>query len=80
MRGAHHGAAEPPAVMRRTATSASARQNANSASRRAASIDELREQARRCERALVGFIKERPGTSLLIALGAGFLIGRMLRS
>ncbi len=28
---------------------------------------------------VIGFIRERPGTSLLIALGAGFLIGRLIR-
>lgn len=25
-----------------------------------------------------GFIRERPGTSLLIALGAGYLVGRLV--
>jgi hypothetical protein len=29
---------------------------------------------------VVGFIRERPGTAILIALGAGYLIGRILRS
>jgi ElaB/YqjD/DUF883 family membrane-anchored ribosome-binding protein len=29
---------------------------------------------------VTGFIKERPGTSIAIAVGAGFLIGRLLRS
>jgi hypothetical protein len=29
---------------------------------------------------VVGFIRERPGTAILVALGAGYLIGRMLRS
>ncbi len=45
-----------------------------------AQIDRLREQAGEVSERVVGFIKERPGTSLLIAAAAGYLIGRMLRS
>jgi ElaB/YqjD/DUF883 family membrane-anchored ribosome-binding protein len=43
-------------------------------------IDRLREQASELSDRVVGFIKERPGTSLLIAAAAGYLIGRILRS
>ena len=43
-------------------------------------IDRLREQASEISDRVVGFIKERPGTSLLIAAAAGYLIGRILRS
>jgi hypothetical protein len=35
-------------------------------------LDELGKQA-------VDFVRQRPGTSLLIAVGAGYLIGRILR-
>ena len=45
-----------------------------------AELDRLREQASEISERVVGFIKERPGTSLLIAAAAGYLIGRMLRS
>ncbi len=43
-------------------------------------LDHLRQQASEIGERIVGFIKERPGTSLLIAAAAGYLIGRMLRS
>ena len=43
-------------------------------------IDHLREQASELGERVVGFIKERPGTSLLIAAAAGYLIGRIVRS
>jgi len=43
-------------------------------------LDELRNRLGDVNDRVVGFIKERPGTSILIALGAGFLIGRLLRS
>jgi ElaB/YqjD/DUF883 family membrane-anchored ribosome-binding protein len=43
-------------------------------------LDELRNRVGDVNDRIVGFIKERPGTSILIALGAGFLIGRLLRS
>ncbi len=43
-------------------------------------LDELRERAGEINERVVAFIKERPGTALLIAAGAGFLIGRILRS
>jgi hypothetical protein len=36
-------------------------------------LDEAAEQAAR-------FIRARPGTSLLLALGAGYLVGRLVRS
>ncbi|MFI5288566.1 MAG: hypothetical protein ACHQ17_02905 [Polyangia bacterium] len=28
----------------------------------------------------VSFVRERPGTAILVAIGAGFVIGRILRS
>ena len=43
-------------------------------------LDHLREQASELGERVVAFIKERPGTSLLIAAAAGYLIGRIVRS
>jgi hypothetical protein len=43
-------------------------------------LDELRHRVEGMGEAVTGFIRERPGTSILIALGAGYLIGRLLRS
>jgi ElaB/YqjD/DUF883 family membrane-anchored ribosome-binding protein len=43
-------------------------------------LDKLRERAGAIGERVVGFIKERPGTSLLIAAAAGYLIGRIVRS
>ena len=43
-------------------------------------LEELREQAGEMGERVVAFIKERPGTSLLIAAAAGYLIGRIVRS
>jgi hypothetical protein len=43
-------------------------------------MEELRQRVGEINERLVSFIKERPGTALLIAAGAGFLIGRILRS
>lgn len=43
-------------------------------------LDKLRDQASELGERVVSFIKERPGTSLLIAAAAGYLIGRILRS
>ena len=43
-------------------------------------LDQLREQASEMGERVVEFIKERPGTSLLIAAAAGYLIGRIVRS
>jgi ElaB/YqjD/DUF883 family membrane-anchored ribosome-binding protein len=43
-------------------------------------LDQLREQASEIGERVVSFVKERPGTSLLIAAAAGYLIGRILRS
>jgi hypothetical protein len=45
-----------------------------------AELDHLRERAAAIGDRVVGFIKERPGTSLLIAAAAGYLIGRVVRS
>ena len=43
-------------------------------------LDHLREQASEVGERVVAFVKERPGTSLLIAAAAGYLIGRIVRS
>jgi ElaB/YqjD/DUF883 family membrane-anchored ribosome-binding protein len=43
-------------------------------------LDQLRDQASEMGERVVSFIKERPGTSLLIAAAAGYLIGRIVRS
>jgi len=43
-------------------------------------LDQLREQASEIGERVVSFVKERPGTSLLIAAAAGYLIGRIVRS
>ena len=43
-------------------------------------LDELRAQAGEVGERVIAFIKERPGTSLLIAAAAGYLIGRIVRS
>ena len=43
-------------------------------------LDHLRQQASEIGERVVEFIKERPGTSLLIAAAAGYLIGRIVRS
>jgi len=45
-----------------------------------AQLAQLRERMGEINERVVGFIRERPGTAILIALGAGYLIGRMLRS
>jgi ElaB/YqjD/DUF883 family membrane-anchored ribosome-binding protein len=42
-------------------------------------IDELRERIDEYSDRAAHFIRTRPGTSLLIAVGAGYLIGRLLR-
>jgi len=43
-------------------------------------LERLRQQAGEIGERVVEFIKERPGTSLLIAAAAGYLIGRIVRS
>jgi hypothetical protein len=43
-------------------------------------LEELRGRMRELNQRVVGFIRERPATAILIALGAGYLIGRILRS
>ena len=43
-------------------------------------MEELRQRVGELNERVVSFIKERPGTALLIAAGAGYLIGRILRS
>jgi ElaB/YqjD/DUF883 family membrane-anchored ribosome-binding protein len=57
--------------------SAKAREMGDVASRE---LEDLRERFGDVNERVVGFIRERPGTSILIAIGAGFLIGRLLRS
>lgn len=43
-------------------------------------IEQLRERFEALNDRVVGFIRERPGTAILVALGCGFLVGRLLRS
>src|SRR5687768_8882282 len=42
-------------------------------------IDEVREYASDAMTRLESFVRERPGTAILAALGAGYLIGRIIR-
>ena len=51
-----------------------------SASRRCSSSTSCASKRARSASASSTFIKERPGTSLLIAAAAGYLIGRIVRS
>ena len=41
---------------------------------------QIRENVSAVGERVTQFIRERPGTSILIAIGAGYLIGRMLRA
>src|SRR5262245_47554676 len=43
-------------------------------------LAELRHRVSNVNEQITEFIRTRPGTSILIALGAGFVIGRILRS
>ena len=43
-------------------------------------LDQLREQVSEIGERVVSFVRERPGTSLLMAAAAGYLIGRIVRS
>jgi hypothetical protein len=43
-------------------------------------IEQIRERFVDLNERVVELIRERPGTSLLVALGAGYLIGRILRA
>jgi len=43
-------------------------------------LDELRLRAEELKRRLTGLIKERPIAALLVAAGAGYLVGRILRA
>jgi ElaB/YqjD/DUF883 family membrane-anchored ribosome-binding protein len=45
-----------------------------------AELEQMRERFEALNDRVVGFIRERPGTAILVALGAGFLVGRLLRS
>jgi ElaB/YqjD/DUF883 family membrane-anchored ribosome-binding protein len=45
----------------------------------AAKLDELQAWSGRMLDRLEDLVRERPGTALLIALGAGFLVGRLVR-
>ena len=43
-------------------------------------MDQLRERFEALNDRVIHFIRERPGTAILVALGCGFLVGRLLRS
>ncbi len=43
-------------------------------------VDAIRERFSDATEGVVEFIRQRPGTSLLLALGAGYLLGRILRA
>jgi hypothetical protein len=43
-------------------------------------LDEFRAQVGNLRDRLIETIRERPGTALLVAIGAGFLVGRLVRS
>ncbi len=43
-------------------------------------LDELRARAGDVGQRVAELIRQRPGTAIAIALGTGFLIGRLLRS
>ena len=42
-------------------------------------IEEAKQHLRDINERVIAFVKERPGTCLVAALAAGFLVGRMLR-
>ena len=42
-------------------------------------FEHARQRATEMGEAFLTFVRERPGTALVIALGAGYLIGRILR-
>ena len=42
-------------------------------------LEEAKERLRDVNQRVIAFIKERPGTSLLLAVAAGFILGRMVR-
>lgn len=44
-----------------------------------AKLDEVREWSADLLDRVESFVRERPGTAMLAALGAGFLIGRIVR-
>ena len=43
------------------------------------SFDSMRERMSELGGQVVSFVRERPGTALVLALGAGYLFGRLLR-
>ena len=45
-----------------------------------AELEQMRERLEALNDRVIGFIRERPGTAILVALGCGFLVGRLLRS
>jgi len=45
----------------------------------AARFDDVREWSGEILGRVETFVRERPGTAVLIALGAGFLVGRLVR-
>ena len=42
-------------------------------------LEAARERVREAARTVASFVRERPGTSLVVALGAGYIVGRLLR-
>jgi ElaB/YqjD/DUF883 family membrane-anchored ribosome-binding protein len=44
-----------------------------------ATVERAKETGTRLLERVEGFVRERPGTAILCALGAGFLIGRLIR-
>jgi ElaB/YqjD/DUF883 family membrane-anchored ribosome-binding protein len=42
-------------------------------------MDEIKEWSNDMLGRVEGFVRERPGTALLIAVGAGLLVGRIMR-
>ncbi len=45
----------------------------------AGKIDEVREWSGELLGRVESFVRERPATALLVALGAGFVVGRLIR-
>ncbi len=42
-------------------------------------LEQVKERLRDLNERVIAFIKERPGTCLLAALAAGYLVGRLVR-
>ena len=45
----------------------------------AAKLEDVREWSADAVERIESFVRERPGTAILAALGAGYLIGRIIR-